>query len=378
MATYPRAAYPRMTYPRPDLRPGRLKELDGWRAISVILVIVHHICWGQCGQILSPHARLFHVFRYMGPLAVKIFFVISGFVICRLMIHEEHREGSVSLKAFYIRRAFRIIPPFYAYLAVVALLTLLHWIVNPWGAMLAGLFFVYDLLINNAHDWFVGHAWSLAVEEQFYLVFPTLWLLCRKMNRVRFFSIVFCLIVAWNVIAAVFSGDGIMTPVARPGFASICCGVIMALMERRARIIARAVPSIVPAVLMLILLWNPLFLPKWSSAVYECIFMPPAIALILMYSVEREGWLRSLLLWRPLQAVGVTSYGIYLWQELFTGHAPDLTPAGKPLAFMLPLLLVIIPLSWRFIEKPAMEIGRSLATRSRSKQKKEERVLVYG
>src|SRR5580692_5069731 len=110
---------------------GRLRELDGWRAISVLLVIVHHVFSWQHPEVFSSHGRLFHLFRYCGPLGVKVFFVISGFVICRLLLLEEKRYGNVSLGAFYIRRAFRILPPLYFYLSIILLLTSLGLVVSP-------------------------------------------------------------------------------------------------------------------------------------------------------------------------------------------------------------------------------------------------------
>ena len=346
---------------------GRLRELDGWRAISVLLVIVHHVCWWQHPDIFSSHVRLFHLLQYCGPLGVKIFFVISGFVICRLLLLEEKRYGDVSLAAFYIRRAFRILPPLYFYLAIVFLLSSLGLLFNPWPAMLASALFLQDLCFVGVRDWFVGHTWSLAVEEQFYLAFPALWVISRRTSRIRLFLILFSLIVAWNVSDAIFSWDQFVGFAARPGFACICCGVIIAILEPQARAIARAVPMVAAICLMLVLLWRPIEGSAWSIALYETLLVPPAIGILLMFSLERKGWLRSLLCSPPLQAIGVTSYGIYLWQQLFTALPKDMSAAAKPLPFLLPLLLVVVPLSWRFIEKPAMQIGKRLSHRIRAR-----------
>lgn len=343
----------------------RLRELDGWRAVSVLLVIVYHFCVWQHPEVFSPHVRLFRILQYCGPLGVKVFFVISGFVICRFLILEEKRFGAVSLKAFYIRRALRILPPFYLYLAVVALLSSLGLLVNPWTGMLSSTFFLHDLTLNKAHDWFIGHTWSLAVEEQYYLIFPALWVVSRRTSRVRLFLLLFSLIVVWNVSEATLPWNHLTAPAARLGFACICCGVIVAILEPQARTLARAVPMLVVIALMLILLWDPVQGLTWSAALYESVFVPPAIAILLMFSLERRGWLQSLLRWSPLRAIGVTFYATYLWQQLFTARPYDLSVTAKPLCFMLPLLLVIVPLSWYFIEKPAMRLGRRLSERFR-------------
>src|ERR1017187_6506457 len=90
----------------------RLRELDGWRAISVLLVLRQHALVHQHGRMLSHHLYLAFVEHYIGGLAVKIFFVISGFVICRLLISEERHYGAASILGFYYRRVFRILPPF--------------------------------------------------------------------------------------------------------------------------------------------------------------------------------------------------------------------------------------------------------------------------
>jgi peptidoglycan/LPS O-acetylase OafA/YrhL len=68
-----------------------------------------------------------------------------------------------------------------------------------------------------------------------------------------------------------------------------------------------------------------------------------------------------------MQAIGVTSYGIYLWQQVFTGPLADFTPRGVPIGFMLPLMLIIIPISYYFLEKPAMRYGKTLSRKIREK-----------
>ena len=102
---------------------------------------------------------------------------------------------------------------------------------------------------------------------------------------------------------------------------------------------------------------------KNALALYESVFVPPALALVLVFSLERGNLLRAFLRSRVVQAVGVTSYGIYLWQELFTAPATEYGPSGRPIAFLLPLLFVVVPLSYLFVEKPAMRLGRRLTER---------------
>jgi peptidoglycan/LPS O-acetylase OafA/YrhL len=350
---------------------GRLRELDGLRAISVLLVIAHHLGQYQYGRIVAPHVRAATVFHNIGALGVMVFFVISGFVICRLLILEEQRYSNVSLKGFYIRRVFRILPPLYLYLALLGLLLTFGLIHETWRGILSGAFFLYDFAPAQLGKWTVGHTWSLAVEEQFYLTFPLLWVLTRKFGRGKAFFGIFCLLAAWNLWASSANWNQITVPNLRAGYACICWGVVLASFESRARAFGRKIPSLVAAAIALILLWHPVGFSNWRTALYESVFMPLAIGTLLVFSLECRRWLRAVLCLKPVQAIGLSSYGIYLWQQLFTAPAKFYTAAGMPIQFLLPLLLVIVPLSYFFMERPLMRLGRRLANRVRQDRVRE-------
>jgi peptidoglycan/LPS O-acetylase OafA/YrhL len=149
-------------------------------------------------------------------------------------------------------------------------------------------------------------------------------------------------------------------------FAQIAFGVWMALNEQRVRQMAARVPGIFIALAGLMLLIRPNDASGTTWAVfYYGVAMPIGIGLILMYSLERGHWLRLVLCSKPMQAIGLTSYGIYLWQEIFTGYADRYTARGSILGYLLPLMVIVIPVSYRFLEKPAMRKGRLLSQRVR-------------
>ncbi|MEN3334842.1 MAG: hypothetical protein V7641_4207, partial [Blastocatellia bacterium] len=123
------------------MKPGPanyIPTLDGWRTIAVLLVIGYH------GT--PPSAPWFAVFNY-GHHGVNIFFGISGFLICSRLLDEEERSGAISLKNFYLRRAFRILPPALLYILFLNLMGALSWMTLPTTLeSLASCFFFRNLL----------------------------------------------------------------------------------------------------------------------------------------------------------------------------------------------------------------------------------------
>lgn len=151
---------------------GYLPTLDGWRFFAIAGVLMAHA---------PDFPNWMHLHRFVqmkGPLGVNLFFAISGFLICSRMMGEEATRGRISLKNFYIRRAFRILPPAATYLLVIALLAGLHQI--PWDtpSWFGALFFFRNYLHYfygaNAQNWFTSHFWSLSIEEHFYFLLPAI------------------------------------------------------------------------------------------------------------------------------------------------------------------------------------------------------------
>ena len=160
----------------------RIQHIDAWRFIAVSLVIQGHLFVHSSLSLANQFPFLRRLGRF-GTIGVLIFFVISGFVICRGLMEERAGTTVVSLKAFYVRRAFRILPPLYLYLAALTLLGFIGWIgISPPQISNSALF-----LCNLDVDcsWFAGHTWSLAYEEQFYLLFPALFVVLGLGPRPR-------------------------------------------------------------------------------------------------------------------------------------------------------------------------------------------------
>ena len=153
-----------------------LPSLDGLRAVSIFLVLVAHssVCVG-CPKIVSA----FFPELAMGALGVRTFFVISGFLITSLLIKEEHKEGFISLSAFYRRRVLRIFPAYYFYLLFVLIVgCFVPAFRAPWSTYVSAATFTTRIwgywgnVWQFHQSWFLIHTWTLSVEEQFYLLWP--------------------------------------------------------------------------------------------------------------------------------------------------------------------------------------------------------------
>jgi peptidoglycan/LPS O-acetylase OafA/YrhL len=236
---------------------------------------------------------------------------------------------------------------------------------GSWEALPVAATFLSDFA-RVPRNWFVAHTWSLAVEEQFYLVFPAMWVLTPVRWRSRAVATAFLLCFGWSLAFTFPPSSLAIALIPRWGFTAISVGVWAAINERWVRQAAARVPAICIGLVALILLTRPVHADDhFLNQLFNGVLLPLGIGLVLMYSLERGRWLRAALCSKPMQAIGITSYGIYLWQEIFTAPPADFTPRGAPIGFMLPLMLIVIPVSYFFLEKPAMRFGKTLSRRAR-------------
>jgi peptidoglycan/LPS O-acetylase OafA/YrhL len=136
----------------------RIPSLDGLRAVSISLVVVGH--WME----LLFHSIAAGAFANLG---VRIFFVISGYLITTLRLKEYGENSTIQLREFYARRAFRILPAAIVFMLPVFVI---FWHELRWYHMAAAALYLANF--DFAHPWFLGHLWSLSVEEQFYFLWP--------------------------------------------------------------------------------------------------------------------------------------------------------------------------------------------------------------
>jgi peptidoglycan/LPS O-acetylase OafA/YrhL len=351
--------------PHRDAPRSHLPTLDGWRAVAIAAVLCCHAHW--------PTAALNRLAPY-GAMGVSVFFALSGFLITRRLMEEWRAAGRIHLTGFYIRRAFRILPPILVYLAVVSLLGL-GWRLIPMDRrqLAASLFFYRNYLTTPvAQGWYTGHFWSLAVEEHFYLMWPVL-LWCAGLRRARWLAPSLALAVAaWRVADARYDWVGRLNPALRGSVARtdyrldillFGCAVALVWDEPRVQALLRrtggsllALGAAAAAVCCQV--WTP---PGYLTMVAMLMALLPAAT--VSKPASRVGRILELplLVW-----VGRMSYSLYIWQQLFLppdelSRIPGIWQRGP---WNLAAIFACAALSYRLVERPAMAWGKRLAGRA--------------
>jgi len=341
--------------PAAEKTPIRIPSLDGLRAISIVFVL-----WA--------HARPTRGFPISwtpdGVTGVQMFFVISGFIITTLLLREQKDHAQLSLKAFYRRRAARILPPFGAFLLVVSAMGFCGLFPFSFRTdILQPLTFTIGFPWWSHHlAWEVRHTWSLSIEEQFYLLWPPLLIVLPKSAR---------LIAA---LAAATAGPFVRVwiyqhPKSQGLSWTLVCnadiiawGCLLALMRFNHPGLTGKIASWRPAIARLaaasVLLFAPWYFhkafvrkcPEWSTNALAVSAQAAATAFLILSLTElRKGAMYALLNLRLLQWIGRISYSLYLWQQLFLAETTrwwNRWPLNMMLAF------AAATLSYYLIEQP--------------------------
>jgi len=314
---------------------GHRPELDGLRGIAVLLVIVNHAGLPYVAQA--------------GSVGVTLFFVLSGYLITRLMLDERERTGRVNFRNFYARRARRLLPALCLLLiAVAAYLLASHQSLMP-VVLATG----YSANIANATGHSLGnldHMWTLSLEEQFYLLWPMLMPLVARRRKPAL-----VLTIAAAVSAAIRSGLWLSgAPIWRVYYGpdtradAILIGCALAFVITKTTThhwlnwaaitgsVTLAAACIMPGT---VFIWLLIPLPVASAAVISWAVRHPL----------------RILAWRPLVATGKISYGLYLWNlpMALSLQSWD-APVGVRPALLLVVNFALAGLSWFVIERPFM------------------------
>ncbi|MFZ6849418.1 acyltransferase family protein [Undibacterium sp. RuRC25W] len=338
----------------------RIVALDGLRAVSILLVLL-------------SHAWLGHIVP--GGLGVTIFFFISGFIITRLMITEWDEAGRISIKKFYLRRVFRLMPALVVF--VMISLCVMQRAGTQWTWIeLASVFFYFA----NYFGIFIGFSdsllpsplsitWSLAVEEHFYMIFPFVFLGLISVPK-RFLTVIFSLVLivlAWRVYLVYGVGlehlvhyriykatdtrvDSIMYGT---GFAILLARYprAIALLQRRETLVFG----------VMAMLYSLISRDENFRESYRYSLQGIALACMFSYLVLKDTFASRFLSLGLLNYLGKISYSLYLYQWLvfaiITAWIPALSLSLR-ITIMIGVSIVLADLSYRFVERPCLNFGR--------------------
>jgi peptidoglycan/LPS O-acetylase OafA/YrhL len=332
----------------PKDTPGRIATLDGLRAISILVVFAAHIGGTRHAPIGPSH--------FLADLGVRTFFIISGFLITTLLLRERTKTGSISLGSFYVRRVFRIFPAFYFYLGCMVVARALGWvdISNEDFAFAA----TYTMNFHAQRAWWVGHLWSLAVEEQFYLLWPMM-MYALGTPRARNGAVVaiVCAPILRVVATRMWPAMSNLNDQAFPFvFDSLAIGCVLAIARdtleanpRYTALLDSPAFWIVPALCIAALaIQKPIFNLGVGVTVGNL-----GIALVIHKCVRApETIVGRALEWKPLVWIGTLSYSLYLWQQPFLNRHSDTWFTAFPQNLGLALAAAMV--SYYLVERPVL------------------------
>ena len=355
-----------------------LPSIDSLRALAVLAVIIYHVDVNYLPG---------------GFLGVDLFFVLSGYLISSLIIKEFRKTGTVNLYNFYIRRARRLLPAVYFMITVGLVVMVLFNEVLLRKSHLDAIFgYIYSSnwwYIFHKLDYFDSfgaqspfkHLWSLAIEEQFYMIFPLLFLLVNgkkkskdgtyKLNK-NFLYVVLGLILV-SLIAHILLFD--INNISRIYFGtdtrafSLLVGVVGAILYPMERLHSKVTPqqNMIYSILSLVsiagLITVMIYTSEYNTWLYRGGFLLVAIlGLIVIISSGKQHTLMSKLLsFKPIVFIGKISYSLYLWHFPVLVLTTPVSEIGNPNIFFVILRIiltfVLAIMSYVFVETPIRKLG---------------------
>lgn len=345
----------------------RLPSLDGLRAASIAAVMITH------AVTAGPELPALHVLDALfgGATGVRVFFVISGFLITVLLLRDV-RPASGVLTDFYIRRALRIFPVYFAFILVLAALQGLGLLNLPFCNFLTALTFTKNLACGS---WIDGHLWSLAVEEQFYLLWPAA-LLFLPRQKVGIALVALVLIAPVSRAIEYKLGGRVLTWPSS-NFDGLMLGASLALLTARHGAAVARIAAFRPALgrglaLGCIILPNLLasrLLLGWFTVMFGPLLQAVSACYLIASLIHvRRGLSFRLLNSAPVARIGVLSYSIYIWQQLFLAPPAVYGLADRPLALTFPVNAVLAvaaaAASYGLLERPLLGLRKRFGSAS--------------
>ena len=355
-----------------------LPSIDSLRALAVLAVIIYHVDVNYLPG---------------GFLGVDLFFVLSGYLISSLIIKEYKKTGSLNLYNFYIRRARRLLPAVYFMITVVLVVMVMFNGVLLKKSHLDAIFgYIYSSnwwYIFHKLDYFDSfgsqspfkHLWSLAIEEQFYMIFPLLFLLVNgkkktkdgsyKLNRNFLYVILGVILV--SLIAHIILFD--INNISRIYFGtdtrafSLLVGVVGAILYPMDKLNTKITPqenlvySVVSLISIAALITIMIYTSEYNTWMYRGGFLLVAILgiIIIISSGKQHTVMAKLLSFKPVVFIGKISYSLYLWHFPVLVLTTPVSEIGKPNIFFVVLRVILTfilaIISYALVETPIRKLG---------------------
>ena len=352
-----------------------IRGFNGLRAFSVFFVVSTHI--GLYEFLLKRglyHPNLDVLFS--GNTGVQVFFTLSGFLITLILLKEYNKKGSISLKNFYIRRFLRLLPPLIILLCLVSIFMFLKLIPRSFLGLIMSATYTYNFIPLKFYTGELGHTWSLAVEEQFYFLWPMA-LLVFATTRKRFYvigaAIGLCIAAAFILRNLSVTNGGEIFPLDSlytvdrwlfPAIAPIMIGALAAslILAPGNRLLLNFKDKIWPLAAFLFFYVLPVFLPAFLLPV-QAIIQSLGIALLLIWIYyNQQSSLCNFLEIKWINYLGKISYGIYIYQGFFLRTGPGesaIMVQYFPYNLLCTILAAIV--SYEIIEKPVLKFKTKFA-----------------
>ena len=343
----------------PQSMTNRILGLDGIRAYAVITVVILHL------------QLVIHWYYESSPLyslvwhGVEIFFVLSGFLITHLLVKERSQFGNINLKKFWVRRALRIFPLFYLFIFSVILIGFFYNTNTSLKQTLISAIYGFNFVSRSEYNIMLGHTWSLAVKEHFYLIWPPILILMLKKN-VSLQKILVILVLSFVALELINNHLMYETEIGSEYFverwttsASVyllagCIGGILI----HAEIWKNTFGTLKLNFLLTTLFLFGFFVDFWffgHPIIVRDFRIIGIISGILWVVANQKSLLVKIMEWAPIRYIGQVSYGIYIWQGFYLATGPSRAkgqecPLSDPLLSVI-FLVITVPISYHLYEK---------------------------
>lgn len=354
----------------------KINGFDGVRGIAAISVVLTHLGFWEFLKNQNKLARKLEPL-FNGTMGVQAFFILSGFLITLLLAREIQETNTISIKKFMVRRSLRILPLYVLFCLLATILTLHFENVASWSSLYYAYFYVYNFVPIKDYFPLLGHTWSLAVEEHFYIIWPAIFSLMfmRRKNILTVGLIVFISLSIFIHFVLMDHGLGDTYFIARWSFTagySIALGCLAALLmqgKSTADFCVEILRHRLAGPLGILLYVNSLYLSSGSWFIQNIVsgyIRSIAILIFIMwiYCNQRSS-IVACLESRPLKYIGTISYGIYMWQGFLLGTGParlrdQYWPPSPYIG--LAILVVVAPLSYHYFETAFLKLKRNYAS----------------